>query len=313
MRPRPLTAGALACLMLVAASAACSGSGSGSDASTTAHTKAARTVTRKLDGPGCQYIVAGTESRSTPAGDTLQYLTSAVTEPTECYDKIMFEFDPGNGPDVPPGYTVEYRKPPFVEGIKSSTEGFDDAKYVLYVELRPVSTKDTRASARGVTTYKGNLRLAFVPDKPGQPGMVHTTIVEWLDKAPPSVPGASTATTTSSTTTTSTTTPDQAGQAGGEAVRLHHQLHERSDHDIDDARPDRADHHHDPGTQRPGNRARRLADRAGLEAAVHRRRVEPAAQDQRPDHALTRRRAPRRADQATSTIFPSFPPATKRS
>jgi hypothetical protein len=203
MRPRPLPAGALACLLLVAVSTACSGSGS--DASTSA-TTVARPDTRELGGPGCQYIVAGTESRSTPAGDTLQYLTSAVAEPTQCYDKITFEFDAGDGPDLPPGYTVEYRKPPFIEGIKSSTEGFDDAKYVLYVELRPVSTEDTRTSGRGVTTYKGNLRLAFVPDKPGQPGMVHTTIVEWLDKAPPSVPGKSTATTTSSTTTSTTTT-----------------------------------------------------------------------------------------------------------
>ncbi len=215
MRPRPLTAGALACLALVAMSAACSGSGTGGDASTTAATKAAKADTRELNGPGCRYIVAGTESRSTPAGDTLQYLTSAVTEPTECYDKITFEFDPGDGPDLPPGYTVEYRKPPFIEGIKSSTEGFDEAKYVLYVELRPVSTKDTRASARGVSTYKGNLRLAFVPDKPGEPGMVHTTIVEWLDKAPPSVPGASTATTSTSTTTSTTTATEPGTKKAG--------------------------------------------------------------------------------------------------
>ncbi len=214
MRPRPLPAGALACLLLVAVSAACSGSGSGSDASTSA-TTVDKPDTRELDGPGCQYIVAGTESRSTPAGDTLQYLTSAVAEPTQCYDKITFEFDPGDGPDLPPGYTVEYRKPPFIEGIKSSTEGFDDAKYVLYVELRPVSTKDTRASGRGVTTYKGNLRLAFVPDKPGQPGMVHTTIVEWLDKAPPSVPGTSTATTSTSTTAPTTTTTKPGTKRSG--------------------------------------------------------------------------------------------------
>jgi hypothetical protein len=189
MRPRPLTAGALACLMLVGLSAACSGGGG--DAATTSVTKSGKADRRELDGPGCQYIVAGTEKRSTTPGDSLQYLISAVAESTTCYDKVTFTFDPADGPDLPPGYTVEYRKAPFVEGITTSTEGFKDAKYVLYIELRPVSTKDTRTSARGVTTYKGNLRLALQ-------GLEHTVIVEWLDKAPPSVPES----TVSSSTTT---------------------------------------------------------------------------------------------------------------
>jgi|GEM_PF-1118874 len=206
MRLRPLTAGALACLVLLAA---CSGGGG---SSTTSGTKAGTPESRVANGPGCQYIVAGTEKRSTTPGKDLQFLTGATAVPTTCYDKITFEFDPGNGPDLPPGYTVEYRKAPFVEGIHSSTEGFKDARYVLYIELRPVSTNDTRTSGRGITTYKGNLRLALA-------GMKHTVIVEWLDKAPPSVPegAAPTSTTTSSprgsvprvlgSTTTSTAAP----------------------------------------------------------------------------------------------------------
>ncbi len=208
MRPRRLPAGALACLVLVAVSSACSGSSG--DSSTTASTTSATTDRRALDGPGCQYIVAGTEPRSTAAGDTLQYLTSAVAEPTTCYDKVTFGFDQGGGPDLPPGYTVEYKKPPFVEGITSSTEGFKDAKYVLYVELRPVSTKDTRTVGRGITTYKGNLRLALQ-------GLKHTVIVEWIDKAPPSVPAVGTATTTSTSTTTTTITTAPSSKTGGKA------------------------------------------------------------------------------------------------
>ncbi|MCJ7670737.1 MAG: hypothetical protein MUP67_01655 [Acidimicrobiia bacterium] len=198
MQPRPLTAGAFACLVLLAA---CSG---GSGSSTTSATKAATPDSRGSSGPGCQYIVAGTEKRSTTPGKDLQYLTSAIAEPATCYDKITFEFDPGDGPDLPPGYTVEYREPPFIEGIRSSTEGFKEAKYILYIEMRPASTEDTRFSGRGITTYKGNLRL-------GLSGMKHTVIVEWLDKAPPSVPEvvAPTGTTTTSAprsrATTSTT------------------------------------------------------------------------------------------------------------
>jgi hypothetical protein len=205
MRPRRLPAGALACLVLVAVSAGCSGSSGGS--STTATTTSATTARPATAGPGCQYIVAGTEPRSTAGGDTLQYLTSAIAEPTTCYDKVTFAFDQGGGPDLPPGYTVEYKKPPFVEGITSSTEGFKDAKYVLYIELRPVSTKDTRTVGRGITTYKGNLRLALQHLK-------HTVIVEWLDKAPPSVPAAGTATTTSTSTTTTTVTTLPSGKPG---------------------------------------------------------------------------------------------------
>ena len=167
--------GALACLVLLAA---CSG---GAGTSTTPATKAGAPDSRVSSGPGCRYIVAGTEKRSTTPGADLQFLTSAIAEPKTCYDKVTFEFDPADGPDLPPGYTVEYRKPPFVEGVRTSTEGFKDAKYVLYVEMRPVSTNDTRTSGRGITTYKGNLRL-------GLSGMEHTVIVEWLDTAQPSVP-----------------------------------------------------------------------------------------------------------------------------
>lgn len=201
MRPRPLTAGALACLMLLAA---CSG---GDSASTTSANKAGTPDSRQSSGPGCQHIVAGTEKRSTTPAADLELLTNAIAEPKTCYDKVTFEFDPGDGPDLPPGYTVEYRKAPFVEGIHSSTEGFKDAKYVLYVEMRPASTTDTRTSSRGIQTYKGNLRL-------GLQGMEHTVIVEWLDKAPPSVPeSTATASTTTSvprgsgSTTSSTVAP----------------------------------------------------------------------------------------------------------
>jgi hypothetical protein len=133
----------------------------------------------------CQYIVAGTESRSTPApGDGVPYLVSAVAEPTTCYDKVSFVFDEGDSSGLPPGYTVEYRKKPFdlPPGITTSTAGFKDAEFVLYVELMPAATEDVRNPRRSVDTYLGNLRL-LLPDE-----IQHVTIVEWVDTLPDVTP-----------------------------------------------------------------------------------------------------------------------------
>ena len=184
-------------LILVVGFAACSGGGSTSGAPTTTTTRAVASPGSKQ--AGCRFIVAATGRRFRKAPADLQYLQGAVAEPTECYDKITFTFDKGDGPDTPPGYTVEYREPPFIEGIRSSAEGFPDAKAILYVEFRPVSTSDRRFAGRAVLTYKGNLRL-------GLTGMAHTVIVEWLDKAPPALPEALVPTVTTTTPPTKTST-----------------------------------------------------------------------------------------------------------
>ena len=125
--------------------------------------------------PGCRYIVASEGKRFRRPAKDLMYLNDAVVEPTACYDKITFTFDTGDGPDLPPGYVVEYRKPPFVPGIHTTTEGFKDAKAVLYVELQPTDTVDRRFAGSGRLTYRGNQRLGFDSTK-----MKHTVIVEWL-------------------------------------------------------------------------------------------------------------------------------------
>jgi hypothetical protein len=200
MRPRPLLAGALACLVLLSACA--SQSGDSSTSATTTTTKPHHAP----QGPGCRFIVAGTGARSTPPGDKLLFLQDAVAQATTCYDKITFVFDKGDGPDLPPGYTVEYKKPPFLEGVHTSTEGFKEARYVLYIEFRPVSTNDTRFPGRVRQTYKGNLRL-------GLKSMRHTVIVEWLKDAPPSL-NATTNTTTTTKSAPATTTTTRAKQKG---------------------------------------------------------------------------------------------------
>ena len=185
----PVIARSVTLVLVVTLVAACSsGGGSGGSGSSSVSHTATTNSTTTAD-PGCKYIVASTGSRYTPQGTNLEYLVNAVAEPTACYDKVTFTFDRGNGDDLPPGYTVEYRAAPFgLEGVASSTAGFKDAKVVLYVEFRPTSTVDLR-TGRSKQMYNGNLRLLLN-------GMRHTVIVEWLkDLAPSPEPASVTAAT----------------------------------------------------------------------------------------------------------------------
>jgi hypothetical protein len=169
---------ALAVVVLLAAgAAACGGGSSGDGADPATPAPEGRTI----KGPGCQYIVAGTERRFTKKLPDVQYLQSAVAEPTQCYDKITFTFDKGAGEDLPPGYNVEYREAPFgYDGIPNSTAGFDDAKAVLVVEFQPASAAGNADGT--IDEYKGNLRLGLPKE------IRHTTIVEWLSKLEDTTP-----------------------------------------------------------------------------------------------------------------------------
>jgi hypothetical protein len=138
--------------------------------------------TRSSKGPGCQYIVAGTAKRFTTRGTKLQYLTDATAEPATCYDKITFTFNRGDAPDLPPGYTVEYAKPPFAPFTRSTTEGFKQAKAVLKVTMGPADQFDTRRPGAKKQTYGGNLRL-LIPKQ-----VRHVVIVEFLNNVPDLTP-----------------------------------------------------------------------------------------------------------------------------
>lgn len=163
--------------MLLVVTAACGGGGDSSDSSGTgAKNGKPSPATRNIKGPGCQFIVAGTEARIISPKDDMQFLQAAEATATECYDKITLYFDKGDGPDLPPGYTVEYREEPFgLEGIPTSTGGFKDARAVIYIEIPRASASDGRQTGRVVQTYKGNLRLQLK-------GMEHTVIVEYISK-----------------------------------------------------------------------------------------------------------------------------------
>jgi hypothetical protein len=121
--------------------------------------------------PGCGHIVTSEESRATPAPEYQVLLTDAVAVAEPCWDKITFTFLP-TGDDMPPGYQVEYRKPPFVEGPSDSpVETLGDA--FLFVTFTPASQTDARDPGRPKQMYLGNLRLRL-------DGMHHTQIVRKL-------------------------------------------------------------------------------------------------------------------------------------
>lgn len=193
-------AGRLVVATLLVALTACGG-GDGSSGARSSGQRGEQQEARpelSTDDPGCEFIVAGTGTRSTTPGESVEYLVDAVAEPFECFDKVTFTFDPGDAPveDTPPGYTVEYREPPFGlvgpdgEPVANSTEGCcageaADANAVLYVEMQPASTTDLRnppliRNCEGAQTYCGNLRLRLE-------GMEHVVIVEWItpDNLPP--------------------------------------------------------------------------------------------------------------------------------
>ena len=123
MRSRLALVGALACLLAIGA--ACSGGG---DDESAPKPSGDEPVELGQQGPGCDTIVASEARRFRRPTKSLIYLIDAVAEPHACYDKITFTFDPADSDGLPPGYVVEYRKPPFVEGITTSAEGFDPAK-----------------------------------------------------------------------------------------------------------------------------------------------------------------------------------------
>jgi hypothetical protein len=175
---------ALVLVALLVAAAACSGESHDANAQRKRSDRAANRAQKRND-PGCRYIVADTGERSTESNDILDYLSDAVAVPETCYDKITFTFEPGDNTDLPPGYTVGYRKPPFAkdpEGkdISSTTEGFGDAKAILYVEFRFASDFDGRLSGSGRQTYRGNQTLRLESCCGPPPKMHHTVIVEWL-------------------------------------------------------------------------------------------------------------------------------------
>ena len=158
-------------LSLLVAAAACSGGGA---AAPSRH----KTSTAVDNGPGCQFIVAGTDKRQTvPLINQSEFLVNASATPTVCYDKVSFVFEVGNGPDLPPAYTVQYKNPPFLPGVRTATEDLSGVHAILEVTIFPASVTDNRNPNNQPSTYQGNLRLAL-------PGTRHTLIVELLRSFP---------------------------------------------------------------------------------------------------------------------------------
>ena len=105
--------------MLVFTTAACLGGGGGSTTTTTSANASA-------NGPGCQFIVASEARRATvPIINQSVFLDNATANPTVCYDKITFTFQPGGDGDLPPAYTVQY-VPTNAPGVREQRDGVAD-------------------------------------------------------------------------------------------------------------------------------------------------------------------------------------------
>ena len=135
--------------------------------------EAAKEATRQLEAAqrrdlGCKNVVMSEETRATPAPEHLVLLTDAYAVAEPCWDKIVLTFEP-TGADMPPGYEVEYRKPPFTEGDAGQFNVETLGNAFLYVTLTPASSTEG-GDPDAPSTYPGNLRLSL-------DGMHHTEIV----------------------------------------------------------------------------------------------------------------------------------------
>lgn len=138
---------------------------------------AAKEATRELERAqtkdlGCDNVVMSEERRSTAPPEHAVLLTDAVAVAEPCWDKITFTFEP-TGDDMPPGYEIEYQKPPFFEGENDQYTVETLGTAFLLLTMRPASQTDASEPGRPRQTYRGNLRLRL-------DGMHHTEIVRKL-------------------------------------------------------------------------------------------------------------------------------------
>jgi len=155
----------LAALLVVVglATAECS-PGVANQADGEARAAEAKQATKELAQAGqqdlaCDNLVTSRDKRITSPPEHMVLLTDAYVAPEACWDRITFTFVP-TGVNMPPGYTIEYAEPPFVEGDNGEfpVEALGNA--FLRLTFAPASQTDFNAG-RPVQTYKGPIRLLF--------------------------------------------------------------------------------------------------------------------------------------------------------
>ena len=161
VRGRRRTRGTVAVLLAVAAlvAAGCSPTTS-NRAGSEDRAAQAREATRQLEAAqrkelGCKNVVMSEEDRTTSPPEHLVLLTDAYAVAEPCWDKIVFTFEP-TGADMPPGYSVGYRKGPFTEGAEGQFPVDMLGNAYLAVTFTPAASTDP---SNEVQTYKGRLLL----------------------------------------------------------------------------------------------------------------------------------------------------------
>jgi hypothetical protein len=106
---------------------------------------------------GCNNIVTSRDKRVTAPPEHMVLLTDAYAVAEPCWDRITFTFVP-TGDNMPPGYTIEYKDPPFVEGDEGQYTVETLGNAFLFITFAPASETDF-TSGRPKSTYPGNIRL----------------------------------------------------------------------------------------------------------------------------------------------------------
>jgi hypothetical protein len=109
---------------------------------------------------GCGNIVTSRDKRVTAPPEHMVLLTDAYAVAEPCWDRVTFTFQP-TGANAPPGYTIEYRDPPFVEGDEGQYTVETLGNAFLYITFAPATETDW-SSGRPRQSYPGNLRLTLV-------------------------------------------------------------------------------------------------------------------------------------------------------
>jgi hypothetical protein len=153
---------ALLAVVILAAAACSQGQANTTDAQ--ARAAEAKQATKELaeagqQDLGCNNIVTSREKRQTTPPEQMVLLVDASVAPESCFDRITFTFVP-TGANNPPGYTIEYRDPPFTEGDEGQFPVETLGEAFLYLTFAPASQTDFN-SGREVQTYKGPIRLLF--------------------------------------------------------------------------------------------------------------------------------------------------------
>ena len=158
--------GLVVCVLLLALTACSGGSSPSARPSSATPSSTAAPVASSAPnagGPadtGCLPFHGASTRSQTSGPRPVGFLTDATAGAAGCLDEVTFFFEsPSNPSGTPPGYTVEYRNPPFSDGDPPRPVS-PDGNAFLAVDIYPASSVDVSTPDHR-RTYFGNLLLQY--------------------------------------------------------------------------------------------------------------------------------------------------------